>query len=194
MVYDGYSYSVLVVSSSEKMNEAIKSLLPSTTYHNVVFTNSIASAKRTALENNYDFVIINAPLPDDMGVKFSVDVCFDKNTVCMLLVKSEIYEEIYSKVVTHGVFVLPKPTTAVMIAQGIKWMTATKERLRKLEKKTVSIEKKMEEIRIINRAKWLLIEHLKMTEPDAHRYIEKQAMNQCITRREIAEQIIKTYG
>ena len=52
----------------------------------------------------------------------------------------------------------------------------------------------MEEIRQVNRAKWLLIEQLKMTETDAHRYIEKQAMDRCVSRREIAMGIIKTYS
>ena len=51
----------------------------------------------------------------------------------------------------------------------------------------------MEEIRCVNRAKWLLIRELKMDEPDAHRYIEKQAMDRCVTKREVAEEIIKTY-
>ena len=54
-------------------------------------------------------------------------------------------------------------------------------------------EEKMEEIRIINRAKWLLIEQLKMTENEAHRYIEKQAMDRCVTRRTVAENILSTY-
>ena len=33
-----------------------------------------------------------------------------------------------------------------------------------------------------------------MTEADAHHYIEKQAMDRCISRREIALGIIKTYA
>ena len=44
------------------------------------------------------------------------------------------------------------------------------------------------------RAKWLLVSELKMTEPNAHHYIEKQAMDRCVSKREIAEEIIKTYG
>ena len=55
------------------------------------------------------------------------------------------------------------------------------------------MDEKMEEIRLVNRAKWLLIEKLTMTESDAHRYIEKQAMDQCVSRREIAKGIIQTY-
>ena len=77
---------------------------------------------------------------------------------------------------------------------ALSWMSSARERLRKFEKKTLSIEEKMEEIRLVNRAKWLLISELKMDEPDAHRYIEKQAMDRCVTRREVAEEIIKTYS
>ena len=65
--------------------------------------------------------------------------------------------------------------------------------MKKLEKKTVSIEEKMQEIRLVNRAKWLLIDHRKMTEADAHRYIEKKAMDCCASRREVAEEIIRLY-
>ena len=32
-----------------------------------------------------------------------------------------------------------------------------------------------------------------MTEADAHRYIEKQAMDRRLSRRQVAENIIKTY-
>ena len=41
--------------------------------------------------------------------------------------------------------------------------------------------------------KWILISVLGMSEPDAHRYIEKQAMDRSMTRKAVAEEIIKTY-
>ena len=80
-----------------------------------------------------------------------------------------------------------------MFTQGLDWMRATRQRLKKMEKKTVSLEDKMSEIRTVNHAKWALIENCKMTEADAHRYIEKQAMDRCVSRREIAENILQTY-
>ena len=56
-----------------------------------------------------------------------------------------------------------------------------------------SLRRKVEDLRLINRAKVLLIQHLAMTEPEAHRCLEKQAMDQCRTRRSVAEEIIRTY-
>ena len=58
----------------------------------------------------------------------------------------------------------------------------------------MTLEEKMGEIRLVNRAKWLLISELKMSEPDAHHYIERQAMDCCVSKKEIAENIIKTYS
>ena len=57
-----------------------------------------------------------------------------------------------------------------------------------------SLQEKMADIRAVNRAKWLLISQLGMSEPEAHRYLEKQAMDQCVSKRELAESIIKTYS
>ena len=51
----------------------------------------------------------------------------------------------------------------------------------------------MEEIRIVNRAKWLLISELKMDEPTAHRFIEKQAMGPLHHKTQGGREIIKTY-
>ena len=58
---------------------------------------------------------------------------------------------------------------------------------------TEKLEAKVADIRIINRAKLLLVQHLQMTETEAHKYIEKQAMDTSMRRRTIAENIIRTY-
>ena len=80
-----------------------------------------------------------------------------------------------------------------MVSQNLRVLCAMRERLRHMKSKQATVEEKIEEIRLTNRAKWLLIECLHMTEPDAHRYIARKAMDQKITKREAAEQIIQTY-
>ena len=187
-------YSVLVVSSSESFNNATRDLLPHSDYQPICFTSNVSEAKRHLAERSFDFVIINSPLPDDNGARFAIDCCRSMTTVVLLLARSEIHTEIHEKVVPHGVFTLPKPTSKVIMSQSLNWLASARERLRKLEKKTLSVEERMEEIRIVNRAKILLVSELHMTEPEAHRYIEKQAMDACVPKREIAERIIKTYS
>lgn len=194
MVFSQQTYSVLVVSSAAKFNDALSPMLPCSDYYPVCFVSSIAAARQEMLARSYDLVIINAPLPDDYGIRFSIDTCEKTGTVVLLLLRSEVYEDAAAKVTPHGVFTLQKPTPLQTLQLGLKWMASARERLRGLESKATTIEDKMEEIRLVNRAKWILIEQLNMTEPQAHRHIEKQAMDRCVSRKDIAQGIIKTYS
>ena len=80
-----------------------------------------------------------------------------------------------------------------MVFQSLRVLCAIRERLRHMKSKQTTVKEKIEEIRLINRTKWLLIECLHMTGTDAHRYIARKAMEQKITKREAAEMIIRTY-
>lgn len=193
MPFEEKVYSALIVSAAEAFNESIRTVLPGAKFSPVIYESSISAAKRTLLERSFDFVIINSPLPDDNGTRFAIDASSSRTTVVLLMVRAEMYESMYDKVSVHGVYVLQKPTSKPVVSKAVDWMTATRERLRKLEKKSVSIEDKMQEIRTVNRAKWLLIENMNMTENDAHRMIEKRAMDECVSKMKIAETIIQTY-
>ena len=187
-------YSILIVSSGNNFNNALTSLLSEYNCEPINIVSTINAAKRAFAERAYDFVIVNAPLPDDAGVKFSMDICSSKETVVLLMVQASLYPAIHEKVVTDGVYSLPKPTSKSTLATALNWMSCTRERLRKKEQKTLSIEEKMAEIRLVNRAKWLLISEQKMAEEAAHHYIEREAMNRSLTKREIADEIVKQYS
>ena len=187
-------YSVLIVSAAEKFNQAIPEIFSVPLFSPVNTVTNISAAKRAVTERDFDIIIVNSPLPDDYGIRFCIDTATSYNTVVLFLARTEHYEDAYGKLVGHGVFMLQKPVSKAVLDIASGWLISARERIRKTEKKTLSIEEKMNEIRIVNRAKWRLIEELKMAEPDAHRYIEKQAMDRCVSRRQIAEEILKTYG
>ena len=193
MPFEEHVYSVLIVSASNSFNDNIVKLLPGATYSPITFAKSVNEAQRNVTERVYDIIIINAPLPDDYGLKLAIDVSSNKTSVVLLFVRNDMYTSIYEKVRDYGVFTLHKPVPAQAISQALDWLKATRERLRNMQTKNLSLQEKMEEIKLINRAKWARINSLGMTEADAHRYIEKQAMDRCVTRREIAENIIQTY-
>lgn len=193
MIFQERTYSVLLVSASEKFNTSILPLLPPTDYWPVTIAKSVGEARRRLVEESFDIVLINAPLSDDFGMHLAMDICSNSGAGVLLLIKNELYNEITSKVVPYGVMTMPKPTSLQLVSQSLQILRATRERLRQMEAKQISVEEKIEEIRLVNRAKWVLIECLNMTETDAHRYIEKQAMDLRTSKREIAENIIKTY-
>ncbi len=186
-------YSALIMSDGEKFFASLSPLLPERTFSPVVRVPDVATAKRAMLEREYDIVLINAVRADDRAAKLAIDVCTDKASVAILFVKHELYAETYAKVSDFGALLLPVPSSPQMVVQALDWARATRERMRRYEKSQQTVEQKMEEIRAVNRAKWLLIDVLKMTEADAHRYIEKQAMDRCVSKLEVAKGIINTY-
>lgn len=191
MSFSERSYCILVVSATQKFQNALQSLLPPSRYHTVHWTDSASAAKRCLLERPYDFVLIHTPLPDDFGTKFAIEISERKTTVILLTVRAEFYEEVLDKTAKYGIFVLPRPASRQTVACALDWMVSMRERLGRLEEKSATLSEKMEEIRLVNRAKWVLIDKEGLSEPEAHRRIEKAAMDQCLPRREIAKAIIE---
>ena len=194
MVFRERTYSVLLVSAAEKFNQTTLALLPPTDYHPVTVAGSAGEARRAMNGVQFDLVLVNTPLPDEFGSHFAEDVCARGGAGVLLFVRAELYDDVCARVTDSGVMVLSKPTSTQTVTQTLRMLCAARERLRRMEEKQATVDEKIREIRLVNRAKWLLIECLGMTEADAHRYIEKQSMDLRQSRREAAENIIKTYS
>ena len=187
-------YNVLLVSSAGQLNTALLPFFDAERFEPVTVVDTVSRAQRMLAERDYDLVIINAPLPDDFGRRFAIDVCTDSGRVALLIVRSDIYDETCSAMTPHGVLVAKRPMERSVMEELLDVMCTVRERLRGVQKKTMTLEDKMAEIRQVNRAKWALIRACHMTEEEAHRYIQKQAMDLCVSKKEAAESILKTYG
>ena len=184
-------YSVLLVSAAPQVCSALRGLLSPGVFSPVRSVADVGAARRALASRALDIVIVDSPLPDASGVRFAVDASVSGGTVALLLVPAENFNEITDVVAPHGVFTLEKPTSRQTAQMALGWLISARERLRKTEQRTFTLEEKMEEIRLVNRAKWLLIERRGMDEPAAHRFIEKQAMDRCVSRRAVAEELLE---
>lgn len=187
------TYRVLLVSSSDRFNDALAQLMPESIYSQVAVARSVSAAKRLLMEQDFDLVLVNGPLPDDLGMRFARDASAGTSAGVVLIVGAELCEEISDKMAAQGIAVLPKPASAREVELALQFARATHRRLAHAERKQVSVEEKITEIRLVNKAKWLLIDKLGMTEPDAHRFIEKRAMDTRTPKREVAQEIIDSF-
>ncbi len=185
-------YSVLTVSANEKFNISLRALLNESKFSPVKTVSSISSARRELLSRSYDLIMINSPLPDGNGIDLAVDICSQSSSGVMMFIKNERFDDVSGVLTEYGVLTVPVPTSVSIINQSLRLLCSTRERMKKVEQKTAKLEEKMEEIRIVNRAKWALIDRYQMNEATAQRFIEKTAMDECITKRAVAERIIST--
>ena len=185
-------YRVLVAGSGDRVFDFISELLPPGGFEPILRAGDAGEVRRMLLDTPVDIVIINTPLSDDFGVELALDLA-EGTTGVLLLVKNELYDQVCYKVEDSGVLTMGKPMTRQGFYSAVKLLSAVTARLSKMEKVNRTLQEKMADIRVVNRAKWLLIEHHHMKEQDAHYFIEKQAMDTRLSRREVAENIIRTY-
>ncbi len=185
--------SALIVSSSDKIFDFFKELISDTYSSDIIRASSVGEAKRLSVSDTFDIVIINAPLKDETGIEFALDLAADTDTGVLILINNEYYEQVSYEAGRYGVFTLSKPTSRQTSEDALRFMTVSNARLGKYQQRAAKLNAKIEEIRIVNHAKWELIEKLGITEKEAHKLIEKQAMDTRRTRREVAETILKTY-
>jgi len=183
---------VLIVSGGDKLFDYFSALLPQADFYPIVHAHSAGEARRTLLQIPAEIVIVDTPLPDESGVELALGLCGGSAGV-MLVVKSEIYDRVAYKVEDRGVLTVCKPNSRQALYSAVRLLAATNARLSSLEAKNKTLQEKMADIRAVNRAKWLLIERMSMSEADAHYFIEKQAMDARVSRREVAENIIRSY-
>ena len=192
MGLDAVRRRVLIVSGGDRIFDYFSELLPASAYSPIIHAHSAGEAKRMLLSAEFDVVIIDAPLPDELGVGLAQSLA-DMSMGIMMLVRAELLEKVSCKLESDGILCLQKPNSRQVFYSSVKLLTALSVRLQRMETKNRSLQEKMADIRAVNRAKWLLIEKLSMSETDAHHFIEKRAMDERLPRREIAESIIRSY-
>jgi response regulator NasT len=183
----------LIVSGSEKGLDVVAQLLKSAGYGKITSISSGSEARRLIDTSEYELVIINTPLSDEFGHELSIMIAESSTAGILLICKNDIADDVSEKVGDFGVCVVPKPLNKLIFHQSLKLVQATRSRMLGLKKENVKLLTKIDEMRLINRAKCTLMQYLKFTEPQAHKYIEKQAMNTRQTRKEVALKILATY-
>ncbi|NLG24278.1 MAG: ANTAR domain-containing protein [Clostridiales bacterium] len=92
------------------------------------------------------------------------------------------------------VLLLEEDAAAPAIVQALRFAAALKRLAEGWQARSAALESRLDEAGLLARAKIALVQYLHMTEPQAHRYIEKQAMDQRVTRAEVARNILKNYS
>ena len=93
---------MLLVSASEKFNASAMTLLPATDYWPVTAVSSVSEARRRLVNTAFDLILINAPLPDEMGAEFAAEVCRESDAAVLLLIRSELYDDTYYRLLPSG--------------------------------------------------------------------------------------------
>ena len=185
--------SVLIIASTKKSVTFLTEMLSNVSINNISTVFTASEARRLLIENDYDLCIINSPLSDEYGRSLACNIAAKGISQVLLLVKVEVFEEISEQVEDFGILTLSKPINRTLFWNVLKLAGTMHKKMQFLQNANQKLLQKIEDIRIVDRAKCILISYFSMTEPEAHKYLEKQAMDMRITKKEVAREILKTY-
>lgn len=141
-----------------------------------------------------DAVIVSTPLRSEFGLNFVAEISKKTSAPIIILARADIAEDVQNRIKFTGAFVLAKPFPKSLLTQTVKMALIAKENITRLEQEKSELSKQLDDVKLIDRAKCCLIEYLNLTEKQAHRHIQKLAMDTRRTQREIAEDILRTYS
>ena len=184
------SHSVLLVTRDSKIVSQISAFLVPPLFE-LTTTSDFNEARRLATERSFNIIIADSG--DGYDTDFAINLADSYSTI-LLLVPNEHFDEISYRVEGYGILTITKPFEPFYLYNMMKIAIAVQCKVQVLSSQTTKLKVKMEEIKQVNRAKMLLMQNMKMTEQEAHRYIEKEAMDRGMKKTAISEEIIKTYG
>lgn len=183
----------LIVSAGASSNEYISARLTELGYSRPLIVPSGAEARRRMLESDFELIVVNAPLPDEFGHELCADAVEKTDAGVVLLVKAAAAEQLLTPMSEQGVLLVSKPFSNTLFLQAIHMAAASNHRLQYLRQENNRMQEKLAQVRLVSRAKCCLVEQEKMTEVEAHRYIEKRAMDTRRDRTEVAQEILDSY-
>ena len=142
----------------------------------------------------YGTVIVSTPLQDEFGLNFIAELHRRTSAGIIVLAKTDIADEVQTRINFTGAFVLARPFTKAALVQSVRMAVLAKENMRRLQDENTKLTQKLDDYKMINRAKCCLIQYLNFTEEQAERHIRKLAMDSRRTAREVAEDTLRTYG
>ena len=186
---------ILIVTPGEKSAAGLSALLRkvSPSAELTVLT-SASQARRSVLDDAFDFLVVNSPLLDDSAAELCRMAALNTDTSCLLLVKEEFFEATLNECEGSGVAVVSKPVVYPVLYQSFSLLKSVKGKTDTLRHENERLRAKLEEVKLISQAKCLLIEKKGCSEEAAHHLIERRAMNSRISAKEAAGQILRIYS
>lgn len=185
--------SLLLITASQETAVQFACFLPSERYAPEFSVCLPMEARHVLAEAFCDVIVIDDSVPYDVVPSIVIAAAEHGVQNILLIADPDRIEEASSFAEKYGIMALPSPVDPDLLRQSLGMMAASSARIHELEEKAPDLQEKKDELKLVNRAKLILMQRFQMTEKDAHRFIEKNAMDRCEKRRSIAESIIRTY-
>ena len=152
------------------------------------------AAVEAVREHRPDIVVMDVKMPVMDGIAAAGEIAGERLApVVMLTAFSQ--RELVERARTAGAMAyVVKPFTEADLVPAIELAVARFDELRSLEAEVRDLGDRLETRKIVDRAKALLQERMRLTEAESFRWIQKTSMDRRLTMREVAQAVIDQVG
>ncbi|MGN0665957.1 MAG: ANTAR domain-containing response regulator [Huintestinicola sp.] len=186
-------YKTLIIAASEDVRASAAAMASEAGLTDITITDG-KNLRTLCDAKAYDIITAILPLESEFGLESIMGIQKRlPDAVFVICVPSKVYEDVCSRIIETGALIIPKSSGRSVVVNTIRTAVFMKEHFDRLKSENKLLTDMINEVKLVNRAKCVLIEYLRISEKEAHRQIQKRAMDQRITLTEVARDIIKTY-
>lgn len=138
-------------------------------------------------------VVMDPHIPGSEGIDLT-GIIDEHRVAPVVAIVSQTQREIEDLARLPGVYgVLLKPLHDGTVRPVIETALANFDRAMKLEKELKEVRQELENRKIVERAKGILMERKKMTEREAYKHLQKISMDKCVTLVRVARDLIRHF-
>jgi response regulator NasT len=146
-----------------------------------------------ATEHEPDLVVMDIKMPKLDGISAAEKIAALKIPVVLLTAFSD--SELVSRAAQAGAMAyVTKPFNPTDLLPAIQIAMSRHEELISLESEIADLSERLETRKLMDRAKGLLQSKMKLSEPDAFRWIQKASMDRRLTMAQVAKAVIEQLG
>jgi len=181
---------VLLADPDPEFRKKLKDLLQQHGYLVVAETEDGRSTLQAAFQSQPDIIIMEGKIPGCKGLEVA-RVIEEHHLAPVVLVTSHCHRELIEEAKFSSVLgYLTKPIDDVNLIPTLEMALATFKRLVRMEQENRKLKKMLEERKLIDQAKRLLMEKKGLSEQAAHRHMQKLSMDHSSSLAKVAHRII----
>lgn len=152
------------------------------------------SALKVIFQTEPDLVLMDARLPGTEGLEIARII--EEHRAAPVILLSESHEqELLEDAKASWIFAfLVKPVSDTQLFSAIEIAVANFRKFMKLEEENRRLKKALEERKLVEKAKGLVMEAKGFSEKEAYKYLQKISMDKCVPIARVARQVINYFN
>lgn len=183
---------LLIASGSEEARSAVANTAAAAGFVSISVTGG-AGLREKCGRGEADIAVIILPLENEFGLETALHISRMEKCGLLILAPGKVYEEVCAKGEGISAPILPRSAPGAIVANILKFLDRQRQKMQALYDENAALRESVNEMKLVSRAKCVLIEYLRISEQDAHRQLQKRAMDKRITLTDAAADVLKIY-